>query len=142
MLKRFKIQDCKPIGTPMVTGYKLNKEDDSLEVEQKLYRSMIGSLLYVTTTRPDVMQAVFQVARFQVAPKETHLLAVKIISRYLKGTVDFGLWCPKANKLELFCFTEPDREGCVDDKKSTSGASFYLGVCLVLWSDLLRISSC
>jgi hypothetical protein len=86
MLKRFGMEDCKPIITPMQTSCKLRKDDDSKYTNQRQYRSMIGSLLYVTASRPDVMQVVGQVARFQVAPKESHVLAVKRIFRYLKVT--------------------------------------------------------
>jgi hypothetical protein len=86
MLKRFGMEDCKLVTTPMQTSCKLRKDDDSKSTDQRQYRSMIGSLLYVTTSRPDVMQAVGQVARFQAAPKESHVLAVKRIFRYLKGT--------------------------------------------------------
>jgi hypothetical protein len=86
MLKRFGMEDCKPVITPMQTSCKLNKDDDSKSTDQRQYRSMIGSLLYVTTSRPYVMQAVGQVARFQAASKESHVLAVKRILRYLKGT--------------------------------------------------------
>ena len=70
ILKKFKMEDCKPVLTLMVTGCKLSIDDSSKDVDQRLYISMIGSLLYVTTSRPDVMQAVGQVARFQAAPKE------------------------------------------------------------------------
>ena len=80
------MEDCKPVLTPMVTSCKLSIEDSYKDVDQRLYRSMIGSLLYVTASRPDVMQAVGQVARFQVAPKESHIIAIKTILRYLKGT--------------------------------------------------------
>jgi hypothetical protein len=86
MLKRFRMEDCKPIITPMQTNCKLNKDDDSKSIDQRQYRSMINNLLYVTTFRLDVMQAVGQVARFQETPKESHVLAVKRILRYLKGT--------------------------------------------------------
>jgi hypothetical protein len=86
MLKRVGMEYCKPVTTPMKTNWKLSKDDDSNSTEQRHYRSMIGSLLYVTTSRPYVMQAVGQVARFQAAPKESHVLAVKRIFRYLKGT--------------------------------------------------------
>lgn len=133
MLKKFGMEDCRPVSTPMVTGCKLSKDDESKEADQKLYRSMIGSLLYVTATRPDVMQAVGQVARFQAAPKEAHVLAVKRIFRYLKGTTDLGLWYPKGNKLTLEAYTDADWAGSVDDRRSTSGAAFYLGNCLVSW---------
>ena len=94
---------------------------------------MIGSLLYVIASRPDVMQVVGQVARFQASPKESHVLAVKRIFRYLKGTMDYGLWYPKGNKLTLVAYTDADWAGSVDDRKSTSGAAFYLGDCLVSW---------
>ena len=90
----------------MIIGCKLRKDDEYKEVDQRLYRSMIGSLLYVTASRPDVMQAVGQVARFQATPKETHVLVVKSIFRYLKGTLDFGLWYPKGNDLTLVAYTE------------------------------------
>jgi hypothetical protein len=77
---------------------------------------MIGSLLYVTTSRPDVMQAVGQVSRFQAAPKESHVLAVKRIFRYLKGTKEFGLWYPKGKDLSLIAYTDADWAGCIDDR--------------------------
>ena len=128
------MEDCKPVGTPMVTGCKLSNTNDSKNVEKKIYRSMIGSLLYVTTTRSDVMNAVCQVARFQSSPKASHLHAVQRILRYLKGTADYGLWYPKGNNLNLYAFTDADWVGYVDDQKSTSGAAFYLGGCLVSWS--------
>jgi hypothetical protein len=86
MLKRFGMEDCKPVITTMKTICKLSKDDDSKSTDQRQCRSMIGSLLYVTASRPDVMQAVGQVALFQAAPKESHVLAVKRIFRYLKGT--------------------------------------------------------
>ena len=95
---------------------------------------MIGSLLYVTASKLDVMQAVGQVARFQATPKETHIIAVERIFRYLKGTVDFGLWYPKGNDLTLIAYSDADWAGCVDDRKSTSGTAFFLGGCLVSWS--------
>ena len=91
MLKKFEMEDCKLVSTPMITSCKLSKDDESKEVDQRLYRSIIGSLLCVTTSRPDVMQAVILVARFEANPKETHVLAIKRIFRYLKGTIEFGL---------------------------------------------------
>jgi hypothetical protein len=133
MLKRFGMEDCKPVITPMQTSCKLSKDDDSKSTDQRQYRSMIGSLLYVTASRPDVMQAVGQVARFQAAPKESHVLAVKRIFRYLKGTEEFGLWYPKGKDLSLMAYTDADWAGCIDDRRSTSGAAFYLGECLVSW---------
>jgi hypothetical protein len=73
------------------------------------------------------------VARFQAAPKESHVLAVKRIFRYLKGTKEFGLWYPKGKDISLIAYTDADWAGCIDDRRSTSGATFYLGECLVSW---------
>ena len=134
MLKKFGMEDCKPVSTPMITGCKLSNDDESKEVDQKLYRSMIGSLLYVTTSRPDVMQAVRLVARFQANLKEAYVLAIKRIFRYLKGTIEFGLWYPKGNELTLVSYIDADWAGSIDDRKSISGATLYLGDCLVSWS--------
>jgi hypothetical protein len=86
ILKRFGMEDCKPVITPMKTSCKLRKDDNSKSTYQRQYRSMIGILLYVIASRPDVMLAVEHVARFQETPKESHVLAVKRIFRYLKGT--------------------------------------------------------
>ena len=90
MLKRINMEDSKPVSTPMIKGCKLSKDHEYLDADHTMYRSMIGSLLYVTTTRPDVMHVVGLVARFQSAPKETHVVVVKIILRFLKGTMDYG----------------------------------------------------
>jgi hypothetical protein len=84
MLKRFQLEDCKPISTPMTVGCKLRKEDESKVVYPKHYRSMIESLIYVTASKPDVKQVVGMVAIFQETPKESHVQAVKRIFRYLK----------------------------------------------------------
>ena len=77
MLKNFRMEESKPISTPLVIGCKLRKDDESLEVDHTMYRSMIGSLLYVIATRPDVIQFVGLVARFQLDPKETHVDTIK-----------------------------------------------------------------
>jgi hypothetical protein len=117
----------------MQTSCKLSKFDDSKYTDQRQYKSMIGSLLYVTTSKLDAMQVFGQVERFQVAPKESHVLAVKRIFRYLKGTEEFGLWYPKGKDLSLIAYIDVDWAGCIDDRRSTNGAEFYLGECLVSW---------
>jgi hypothetical protein len=128
MLKRFGMEDCKPIITPMQTSCKLSKDDDSKSTYQRQYMSMIGSLRYVKKSIPYVMLAVGQVEQFQAAPKESHVLAVKRNFRYLKGTKEFGLWYPKGKDLSLISYIDV---GCIDDQRSTSGATFYLGEFLV-----------
>ena len=95
MLRKFQFEDCKLVSTPMTMGCKLSKEDENKDVDQKSYRWMTGSLLYVTTSKPYVKQAVGMVARFQSTPKENHVQAVKRIFRYLKGTINLGLWYPR-----------------------------------------------
>ena len=93
------MEDYKPIGTPMVSGSKLSKDDESLEVDHTMFRSMSASLLYVIATRLDVMHVVGLVSRFHSAPKETHVTTVKWIFKYLKGTMEYGLWYPKGQDL-------------------------------------------
>ena len=133
ILKKYGMEECKPVSTPMITGCNLSSNDDSPMVNQLEYRSMIGSLLYLTGTRPDIMHAVWIVGRFQANPKESHLQAVKIIFKYLQGTQDFGLWYPKNADLTLHAYTDADWAGNVDDQKSTSGGAFYMGPRLVSW---------
>jgi hypothetical protein len=133
MLKMFAMEDCKPVITLMQTSCKLRKDDDSKSTSQRQYRSMIGSLLYVTASRPYVMRAVGQVARFQATPKESHVLAVKRIFKYLKGTEELALWYPKGKDLSLIAYTDANWAGCIDDQRSTNGEEFYLGECLVSW---------
>jgi hypothetical protein len=98
-LKRFQMEDSKPVDTPMVTGCKLSKDGDSPNVDQSSYRSMIGSLLYITSSHPNIMHVVGMVGRYQVAPKQSHLQVVKRIFRYLKETMTCGLWYPRNQNL-------------------------------------------
>jgi len=91
LVKRFGLEDSKVCNTPMATTTKLDKDDQGKNVDIKLYRSMIGSLLYLTASRPDIMFSVCLCARFQSCPKESHLIAVKRIIRYIKGTIGMGL---------------------------------------------------
>ncbi|KAJ9557676.1 hypothetical protein OSB04_012290 [Centaurea solstitialis] len=134
MLKKFNMTDCSPIKTPMPTGNLLGPDLAGKPVDQKIYRSMIGSLLYLTATRPDIMFATCFCARFQANPKESHLAAVKRILRYLKGTPELGLWYPKDSSFELISFTDSDYGGCKLDRKSTSGSCQFLGDKLVSWT--------
>ena len=89
------MEDSSIVSTPMVVGCKLRKDDISPDVDQRTYRSMIGSLLYITTSHPDIMHVVGMVGHFQSAPKQSHLIVVKRIFKYLKGTMTYGLWYPR-----------------------------------------------
>ena len=98
-----------------------------------LYRSIIGSLLYLTASRPDIAFSVGVCARYQAAPKESHLNVVKRIIRYINGTPNYGLWYSKDSIACLASYSDVDWAGSVDDRKSTSGGCFYLGNNLVSW---------
>ena len=91
LLKKFKLEDCKVMNTPMHPTCTLRKEDTGLKVDQKLYRGMTSSLLYLIASRPYILFSLCLCARFQSDPRESHLTAVKIIFRYLKGTTNLGL---------------------------------------------------
>ena len=100
---------------------KLGKDEKEKDVNQKLYRGMIGSLLYLTASKPNIMFCVCLCARFQACPKESHLIVLKHIFRYLFDTQNLGLWYPKKSSLELIGFSNADFAGSKIDKKSTSG---------------------
>ena len=121
MLKKFEMENSKPISTPMSTSVKLTEDPKGISIDSKKYRGMIGSLLYITASRPDIQYSVCKCARFQVTPKESHVSAVKRIIRYLKGTTELGLWYPKRQPFDLVCFSDSDYVGHLIDRKSTSG---------------------
>lgn len=127
MLKKFNMEDNKLVSTPMITSCKSSKEDNSPPIDQTFNISMIGGLLYLTESRPDILQAVCMVARFQASPKETHVITIKCIFRYLRGTMDYGLWYPKGKDCTLIVYSDVDWVGCVDDRKNTSGGALFLG---------------
>nr|GEX50940.1 hypothetical protein [Tanacetum cinerariifolium] len=104
-------------------------------VDQTKYQSMVGALMYLTTSRPDIMHATCYCARYQAKPTEKHLIAVKWIFRYLKDTIHIGLWYPKDTGFKLTAFSDSDHAGCLDSRKSTSGGIQFLGGDkLVSWS--------
>ena len=118
----------------MGTNGNLDSDASGNMVDQKLYRSMIGSLLYVTASRPDVMFSVCMCAIFQASPRESHLKATKRILRYLKHTRNVGLWYPKGAKFELVSYFDSDYAGCKVERKSSLGSCQLLGRSLVSWS--------
>eukprot|EP00253_Pinus_taeda_P015436 PITA_15436 len=133
ILKKYGMEDAKRICTPMVRGCNLSTNDKLVAVHQPTYRSMIGSLHYLTGTKPDIMHAVGIVGRFQENPKETHLQAVKRIFKYLEGTQNYGLWYPRDTDLTLHAYIDVDWAGSVEDMKSTSGGEIFMGSRLVSW---------
>jgi hypothetical protein len=119
---------------PMDTKCHLELNPKGVDVDQSLYRSMIGSLLYLCASRPDIVLSVGVCARYQAAPKDSHMQAVNRILRYLVYTPRFGLWYPKGSNFTLAGYSDSDWAGCKDDRKSTSGACHFLGRSLVSWS--------
>ncbi|GKB46392.1 hypothetical protein Tco_0897145 [Tanacetum coccineum] len=114
-------------------GKELKRKNIWEDVDEHLYRSMIGSLMYLTSSRPDIMFVVCACARFQVNPKVSHLHAVKRIFRYLKGQPKLGLWYPKDSPFDLVAYTDSDYAGASLDRKSTTGGCQFLGCRLISW---------
>ncbi|GJR56099.1 putative ribonuclease H-like domain-containing protein [Tanacetum coccineum] len=133
ILKKFGFSTVKTTSTPMETLKPLLKDAEAEDVDVHLYRSMIGSLMYLTASRPDIMFVVCACARFQVTPKVSHLHAVKRIFRYLKGQPKLGLWYPKDSPFYLEAYTVSDYAGASLDKKSTIGGCQFLGGRLISW---------
>jgi hypothetical protein len=134
ILKKFGMKDGKPIKTPMGTNGHLDLDTGGKSVDQKVYRSMIGSLLYLCASRPDIMLFVCMCARFQADPKEVHLRVVKRIMGYLVYTPKFGLWYPKGSTFNLIGYPDADWAWFKIDRKSTSGTYQFLGRSLVSWA--------
>ncbi|GJS05576.1 putative ribonuclease H-like domain-containing protein [Tanacetum coccineum] len=133
ILKKFDFCSIKTATTPIESNKPLVKDEDGVEVDVHEYRSMIGSLMYLTASRPDIMFAVCACARFQVTPKASHLHAVKRIFRYLKHQPKLGLWYPRDSPFELEAFSDSDYAGASLDRKSTTGGCQFLGRRLISW---------
>jgi hypothetical protein len=134
IINKFGMKDAKPIKTPMGTNGHLDLDTGGKSVDQKVYRSMIGSLLYLCASRPDIMLSVCMCARFQADPKKVHLMVVKRIMRYLVYTPKFELWYPKGSTFDLIGYSNADWARCKIDRKSTSGTCQFLGRSLVSWA--------
>ncbi|GJZ04007.1 putative ribonuclease H-like domain-containing protein, partial [Tanacetum coccineum] len=133
ILKKFGFSDLRSANTPMDRENPWGKDGTGKDVDLHLYRSMIGSLMYLTASRPDIMFVVCTCARHQVTPKECHLHAVKRIFRYLKGHPKLGLWYPKESPFDLVAYSDSDYGGASQDRKSTTGGCQFLGRRLISW---------
>jgi hypothetical protein len=133
-MKKFNMAELKPVSTLMnsVASFGLDKDGDA--VEQREYMSMIDSLQYLTATRPDIQFTVGLCTRFQSSPHSSHRTAVQRVFRYLKHTLEFGIWYSASSSLDLVGFSDADFVGCEIDRKSTSGACHFLGSSLICWS--------
>jgi hypothetical protein len=133
IVRKFKMEDSKAMATPMSTTTTLDADEEGEYVDQKEYRSMIRSLLYLKVTRPDIQFSVCLCARFQASPRTSHRQAVKRIFRYLRHTPDFGLWYSASCSLALHGSSDAEFVGCRLDRKSTSGTCQFWGSSLVSW---------
>ncbi|GKV25016.1 hypothetical protein SLEP1_g34527 [Rubroshorea leprosula] len=133
-LDEFRMKDDNPVNTLIDAGMKLARNPEGKKVNSTLYKQMVGSLMYLTAIRPDIMHVVSLISRYMESSKEMHLLAAKIILRYLKGTVEYGLFYKNGEKSNMFGFTDNDFARALDDRKSTSGYVFIMGTVAISWS--------
>ncbi|GJT86497.1 retrovirus-related pol polyprotein from transposon TNT 1-94 [Tanacetum coccineum] len=134
IVKKYGLHTTDSVDTPMIENKKLDEDLQGKPVDATLYRGMIGSLMYLTSSRPDLNYVVCLCARYQAKPTEKHLQAVKRIFRYLNGTINMGLWYSKDTDMSLTAYADADHAGCQDTRRSTSGSAQFLGDKLVSWS--------
>ncbi|GJR84040.1 retrovirus-related pol polyprotein from transposon TNT 1-94 [Tanacetum coccineum] len=141
ILKKFDLHKSDHVDTPMVERTKLDEDLSGIPVDQTQYRSMIGSLMYLTASRPDLVFVVCMCARYQSKPTKKHLEAVKRVFWYLQGTINMGLWYLKDTAMALTAYADADHAGCQDTRRSTSGSAQFLGDKLVSWSSKKQTST-
>jgi hypothetical protein len=133
ILKRFNMLECKSMNTPREAKLKLLVNTLSELIDATLYRQIIGSLMYLTNTRPDIFFSMNTLSQFLVEPRHVHLVATKHVMRYLKGTIDYGLSYDGDHDFTLSGYTDADWAGSVSDRKITSGCCFHLGSAMISW---------
>nr|GEX72110.1 retrovirus-related Pol polyprotein from transposon TNT 1-94 [Tanacetum cinerariifolium] len=134
ILKKFRMDSCDSVDTPMVDRLKLDEDPLGIPVDQTRFCSMVGSLMYLTANKPDLVFAVCMCARYQASPTKNHLEALKRVFWYLKGAINWGLWYPKDTAMALTVYADADHAGCQDTRRSTSRIAQFLGDKLVSWS--------
>nr|GEY60821.1 hypothetical protein [Tanacetum cinerariifolium] len=134
ILKKYRMESCDPVGTPIEIKNKLDLDQNGTPVDATKYLSIIGALMYLTSSRPDIVHDTCLCARYQAKSTEKHPKEVKRIFYYLRGTVNTGLWYTKDSGFKLTGFSDADYVGCKDTFKSTSGGAQFLGEKLVSWS--------
>jgi hypothetical protein len=136
LLSKFGLDDCKPVSIPLATGEKLKKKDGSELADESLYRRIVGSLLYLTATRPDLMYAASLLSRFMTGPTKIHMGAAKRVLRYVQGTLSYGIEYVREQSATLIGFCDADWAGSEDDSRSTSGYAFSFGSGAFSWSSV------
>ncbi|KAE8721075.1 hypothetical protein F3Y22_tig00016885pilonHSYRG00007 [Hibiscus syriacus] len=146
ILKKFKMENCKPISTPAEYGIKMTKYEEGESVDPTFFKSLIGSLRYLTCTRPDILHAVGLASRYMESPTTTHFKAAKRILRYLKGTIDFSLFYSVSNDYKLVGYSDSDWGGDIDNRRSTTGFVFFMGDITFTWMSkkqpIVTLSTC
>lgn len=146
ILEKFKMDACNEVTTPLATGAKLTKEGEGRIIKPTLYKSLVGSLRYLTITRPDIVYGVGLVSRYMETPRESHWRAAKRILRYIKGTMEFGLFYPYGDEANLVGYSDSDWGGDLDERKSTTGYVFFLGSTAFTWNSkkqgVVALSTC
>jgi len=140
LLNKFGFNSISSKNTPISAPLNLDSDPNGKSVDSTTYRGMVGLLMYLTASRPDIMFATCLCARYQSDPKESHLLAVKRIFRYLKSVPSLGLWYPKGSGMDLIGYSDSDHAGCKIDRKSTTGGCHFLGGKLVSWTSKKQTS--
>jgi len=133
-LKKFKMKDSNPVKTPIEIGIKLTMEGDGQTVDATYFKKIVGSLRYLTCTRPNICYAMGLVSRYMESPRQVHLQVVKRIMRYIKGTTTFGLFYSSSKKIEIVEYSDSNWGGDSNKRKSTSGNCFMIGNTVCLWS--------
>ncbi|XP_075489673.1 secreted RxLR effector protein 161-like [Primulina tabacum] len=127
------MNESNSVESPIVPGFKVGKDKDGISVDETYYKQLVGSLMYLTTTRPDIMFVTCLISRYMAKPKEIHLQAAKRVLRYLKRTMDYGIHYMKKGDGKLLAFTDSDYAGDMEDRKSTSGYVFLMNSGAVSW---------
>nr|GEU73819.1 copia protein [Tanacetum cinerariifolium] len=140
-MDKFRLNKCDPVDTPMMERSKLDEDHLGIPDDQTRYCSIIGSLMYLTASRPDLVFVVCMCARYQSKPTEKHLEVVKRVFWYLQRTINMGLWYPKDTAMALTAYADADHAGCQDTRRSTSGSAKFLGDKLVSWSSKKQTST-
>jgi hypothetical protein len=133
ILKRFDMLECKPMNTPMEAKLKLLVDTLSDLIDATLYRQIIGSLMYLMNTKPDICFVVNTLSQFLVEPRRVHLVAAKHVMRYFKGTIDYGLSYDGDHNFTLSGYNDADWAGSIADRKRTSRCCFSLGSAMISW---------
>ncbi|CAL8992989.1 unnamed protein product, partial [Prunus brigantina] len=140
LLDRFGLKDCMACATPLAVNEKLSKQDGSEQADESLYRQVVGSLLYLTATRPDIMFAASLLARFMHGPTRKHIGTAKRVLRYIQGTLDYGIVYERGEEAVLIGYCDSDWSGSEEDMKSTSGYAFHLGSGVFSWASVKQSS--